>query len=363
MVIFGTRPEAIKLAPVICALRENKYLEMVTVSTSQHRQMLQDVLDLFEIVPTYDLKIMQDNQTLGQIVEKSTEGFRKIFTSTKPDVVLVQGDTTTAFIGALMSFYNRIPVGHVEAGLRTWNMISPYPEEANRTMISAVTTHHFAPTEGNKNNLIRSGISADRILVTGNTVIDALRYVVEHKPLARYGDEFLIPGGKMILVTAHRRENFGEPLENICYSILDISRRYPNVSVVYPVHLNPNVQKPVKGILHGQQRIHLIQPLNYQKMCALMSRAHLILTDSGGIQEEAPSLGKPVVLMREETERPEAVKAGTVVVAGTSRQKITEYTFRLLDDEGFYRVMAQSVNPYGDGKAAGRIVKFLYDYS
>ncbi len=359
MVIFGTRPEAIKLAPVVLALKSENDIKTVVVSTSQHREMLQDVLDLFRIVPDHDLGIMQKNQSLTQILERSVEGFSHILELENPDIVLVQGDTTTAFIGALIAFYNQIPVGHVEAGLRTWNMNSPFPEEANRSMISMVTSHHFAPTEGNKRNLIKSGIPESRIIVTGNTVIDALYHILETEPLQNYVSQFKEPDQRLILVTAHRRENFGRPLENICRAIIDISRSFPDVSVVYPVHLNPNVQKPVYSLLAETPRVHLIPPVNYQEICSLMAESYLILSDSGGIQEEAPSLGKPVIVLRSETERPEAVEAGTVVVAGTERQNIFERASLLLTEWKEYEKMARAVNPYGDGKAAGRIIKYL----
>jgi UDP-N-acetylglucosamine 2-epimerase (non-hydrolysing) len=305
---------------------------------------------------------MQENQTLTEIVERSVRGFDSLLKSEKPDIVLVQGDTTTAFMGALIAFYNKIPVGHIEAGLRTWNIHSPFPEEANRSMISCLTTHHFTPTEGNKENLIKSGIPESRIMVTGNTVIDSLYYTLENNQFRDYSSPFKQKGEKLILLTAHRRENFGLPLENICQAVLDIYMNFPDVSIVYPVHLNPNVQKPVHEILGGCDRIYLIPPVDYQKMCTLMSDSYLIMTDSGGIQEEAPSLGKPVVVMREETERPEAVEAGTVIVSGTTREGIFQLVSDLLSDNDRYLQMANAVNPYGNGKAAHIIIDFLLNF-
>lgn len=359
MVILGTRPEAIKLAPVILELQKIPGLEVINVSTSQHREMLDQVLDLFEISPDYDLKIMRKNQTLTQIVERAMIGFRRVFGQVRPDIILVQGDTTTAFAGALAGFYAGIPVGHVEAGLRTGNLYSPFPEEANRNMISVVAKYHFAPTEGNKKNLIKEQIDPNSIVVTGNTVIDALQYTLKNKPSNTLAAKFCRNGKKLILVTAHRRENFGQPMKNICNALLQITDRNKDVEIVYPVHLNANVQKPVKALLTGKKRIHLLEPLNYRDMCSYMSSAFIVLTDSGGIQEEAPSLGKPVIVMRTETERPEAVQAGTVAVVGNTTKAIVDKTEELLLDESAYQRMARAVNPYGEGKAAMRIVGFL----
>lgn len=359
MVVLGTRPEAIKLAPVILGLQRIPNLRVITVSTSQHREMLDQVLDLFEISPDYDLKIMQKDQTLTQIVEKAMIGFRRVFDQVRPDILLVQGDTTTAFSGALAGFYEQIPVGHVEAGLRTGNVYSPFPEEANRSMISVIARYHFAPTEGNRKNLIREQIDPSSIIVTGNTVIDALQYTLKHKPSHARAAEFCRQGKKLILVTAHRRENFGQPIKNICHALLQIADRNEDVEIVYPVHLNANVQTPVRSLLTGKRRIHLLEPLDYRDICSFMARSFLVLTDSGGIQEEAPSLGKPVVVMRTETERPEAVQAGTVAVVGNTTKAIVDKTEELLLDEFAYQRMARAVNPYGDGKAASKIVDFL----
>jgi len=359
MVIFGTRPEAIKVAPVILELEKREGIEVIKVSTSQHREMLDQVLELFDIVPDFDLKIMQKNQTLTQIVERTMKGFRDVFSQVRPDIILVQGDTTTAFVGALAGFYEGIAVGHIEAGLRTWNVFSPYPEEANRSMISIVANYHFAPTEGNKKNLINEHINPNTIMVTGNTVIDALQYVLKHKASNSFAEQFCQDGHKLLLITAHRRENFGEPIKNICKALIKIAEQHKDVEIVYPVHLNANVQKPVRSLLSGKDRIHLLNPLNYRDICSLMNKAYLVLTDSGGIQEEAPSLGKPVVVMRTETERPEAVEAGTVAVVGNTTKAIVDRTEELLTDDHAYRQMARAVNPYGDGKAAIKIADFL----
>lgn len=361
MTIFGTRPEAIKMAPVILELEKRQNVKVFKVSTSQHREMLDQVLTLFEIVPDYDLKIMQIDQTLTQIVERAMGGFRKLFAEVRPDIILVQGDTTTAFVGALAGFYEGIPVGHVEAGLRTWNIFSPFPEEANRRMISTVANYHFAPTEGNRNNLLNEHVDPTSIIVTGNTVIDALFHILKTEPTNGFAEQFCLNGERLILVTAHRRENFGEPINNICKALLAISKQHKDVEIVYPVHLNSNIQKPVRSFLSGVERIHLLEPLNYQDLCSLLSKAYLILTDSGGIQEEAPSLGKPVVVMRTETERPEAVDAGTVAVVGTQTKSIITKTDELLCNVELYAKMARSVNPYGDGNAAIRIANFLVD--
>jgi len=359
MVIFGTRPEAIKVAPVIKELEKRDGVNVIKVTTSQHREMLDQVLELFEIVPNFDLNIMKANQTLNHIVEKSMAGFQEIFTQIKPDLILVQGDTTSAFAGALAGFYENIPVGHIEAGLRTWNKFSPFPEEANRSMISKISQFNFAPTEGNKKNLLEEHVAPDSIIVTGNTVIDALFYILKRYPGYSFADQFRPNEHKLILVTAHRRENFGEPIKNICQALIEISKKHKDVNIVYPVHLNSNIQKPVYSLLSEKERINLLGPVNYLDLCSLMNKAYLVLTDSGGIQEEAPSLGKPVIVMRTETERPEAVDAGTVVVVGTKTEKIINKTEELLMKKEKYEQMAHAVNPYGDGKAALRIADFL----
>jgi UDP-N-acetylglucosamine 2-epimerase (non-hydrolysing)/UDP-GlcNAc:undecaprenyl-phosphate GlcNAc-1-phosphate transferase len=359
MTIFGTRPEAIKMAPVIMELKKRADVEVINVSTSQHREMLDQVLELFGIVPDFDLRIMSRDQTLMQIVEKTIRGLSEILQKTQPDILLVQGDTTTAFTGALAGFYSGIDVGHVEAGLRTWDNDSPFPEEVNRKMISVVARHHFAPTQGNKHNLLKENIDPSKIVITGNTVIDSLKYIIENQTKQEYAAKFCRNGSKLILVTAHRRENFGQPIINICKALLEIARSHEDVEIVYPVHMNMNVQQPVNNLLAGQDRIHLIPPVNYEEIVSLMNKAYLVMTDSGGIQEEAPSLGKPVIVMRTETERPEAVEAGTVVVVGNSEFSITQKAHELLDNRQTYQKMVKAVNPYGDGKAAVRIVEYL----
>jgi len=359
MVVFGTRPEAIKMAPVILELQKRPGIETIKVATSQHREMLQQVLDLFDIEPDFDLNIMRHNQTLTQIVERTMKGFQYVFSKVRPDLILVQGDTTTAFLGALAGFYERIPVGHVEAGLRTGDIYSPYPEEANRKMISVIGNYHFAPTEGNKKNLLREGAPAESVIVTGNTVIDALYHVLKSNESNGFAKQFHTGNNKLVLVTAHRRENFGEPIRNICHALLQLSDLHQDVDIVYPVHLNSNIQEPVHSILGGKERIHLLKPVDYSELTSLINESVLVLTDSGGIQEEAPALGKPVVVMRTETERPEAITAGTAVLAGITQKSIVDISHELLTDKEAYESMAKAVNPYGDGKAAGRIADFI----
>lgn len=374
-VVFGTRPEAIKLAPVILALENDSRFSCRVCVTAQHRHMLDQVLEVFGIVPDLDLNLMRANQTLGSLTARAVEALDAAFRSEKPDLVLVQGDTTTVFCAALAAFYHHIPVGHVEAGLRTGNLQAPWPEEANRVLTSRLAALHFAPTETSRQNLLKEGVPADRIFVTGNTVIDAL-FLALDKVKAR---EPLIPelpvalqaqagldGPRMVLITGHRRENFGVGFEHICKAIAALAQRFPAVHFVYPVHLNPNVREPVKRLL-GQAgaapeswrlpNVHLIEPQPYLPFVGLMNRSHLILTDSGGIQEEAPSLGKPVLVMRETTERPEAVAMGTVRLVGTDMAAIVEKVSELLTDEAVYAAMASAVNPYGDGLASGRIVE------
>lgn len=353
MVILGTRPEAIKLAPMILELRKDPHTEPVVVVTAQHREMLDQVLKLFKINPDYDLDLMVPDQTLFHVTGKAIRGFENIFKNVKPDFVLVQGDTTTTFMGALAGFYMKIPIGHVEAGLRTGNKYSPFPEEINRKMVSVLTDYHFAPTEGNRQNLLSEGMLSENIFVTGNTVIDALLMTVEEN-----FEHEVITGNydKLILVTAHRRENFGEPMKNIFQAIRQIAEDHPRFRFVYPVHLNNNVQKPAKEILGKLPNVKLLLPLEYFTFVNILARADLVLTDSGGIQEEAPSLGKPVLVLRNETERPEAVEAGTVKVVGTTRGKIIHETLFLLNDYHAYQSMARAHNPYGDGKASQKIV-------
>lgn len=362
--IFGTRPEAIKMAPLIKELeRHSDLIDSKVVVTAQHREMLDQVLNLFEIIPDYDLDVMQANQTLFDITARVLMGLKEILENEKPDLVLVHGDTTTTFVGSLASFYLQIPVGHVEAGLRTGNIYSPFPEEMNRKLTGTIGKMHFAPTQTSKNNLLAEGIANEDIFVTGNTVIDALISTVREK----YNFGELFPGinnNRMLLVTTHRRENLGQPMINICHGIKNIVNEFKDVEVVIPVHKNPKVREVVYGILGDMDRIHLIEPLDYEPFVNLISRAHLILTDSGGLQEEAPSLGKPVLVLRDTTERPEAVTAGTVKLVGTSQEEIEKVTRLLLTDNQAYAKMAEAVNPYGDGKASKRIVEnILYQFN
>lgn len=360
--VFGTRPEAIKMAPVIKEFRKHPEVKCRVCVTAQHREMLDQVLNLFEIEPDYDLNIMRDDQSLSYVTAEVLTELEEVIQKEKPDWLLVQGDTTTTMAATLAAFYQRVRVGHIEAGLRTWDKFRPYPEEINRKIADAVCDLHFAPTERAKENLLREGVPDESILVTGNTVIDALLDVASR--------EFSFAGSplegipfdsrRVILVTAHRRENFGEPLGNICGALLEIAERYDgDVHIVYPVHLNPHVQGPVYSIIGGVENISLIKPLDYQPFVHLMNRCYFVLTDSGGLQEEAPSLGKPVLLLREVTERPEAVEAGTVRVVGTNRECIVAEAVRLLEAAGEHQRMARAVNPYGDGHAAERIVAAL----
>lgn len=366
LTVFGTRPEAIKMAPLVHALAKDPHFEAKVCVTAQHREMLDQVLKLFSIVPEYDLNIMQPGQGLMEITCRILEGLKPVLESFKPDVVLVHGDTTTTMAASLAAFYQRIPVGHVEAGLRTGDLSSPWPEEGNRTLTGHLATYHFAPTETSRQNLLRENIADNRITVTGNTVIDALFWVRDrvlsdealHNELTqRY--PFLANGKKMILVTGHRRESFGRGFEQICHALAEIAANNPDVQIVYPVHLNPNVSEPVKRILGHVENVILIEPQDYLPFVWLMNRAWLILTDSGGIQEEAPSLGKPVLVMREMTERPEAVSAGTVCLVGTDSQRIVNEVTRLLQDESAYQAMSRAHNPYGDGHACHRILSAL----
>ncbi len=361
LTIFGTRPEAIKMAPVVAELAKSGRLDVRICVTAQHRQMLDQVLQLFDIVPHHDLDIMQPNQTLDQVTARVLTGIGKVIDMERPDLVLVHGDTTTTMASALAGFYRRVPVGHVEAGLRSGSFSAPFPEEMNRRVATLATHFHFAPTEKSRQNLLDEGIANEAIHVTGNTVIDALFETVRrigdtperHAELDRRF-KFLDRSSRMILVTGHRRENFGDGFENICRALLDISQRH-DVQIVYPVHPNPSVRGPVERILKDVPSIHLIDPLDYEPFVFLMQRSYMILTDSGGVQEEAPSLGKPVLDVRETTERPEAVKAGTVILVGTSREGIVREATRLLTDERHYTSMARASNPYGDGLAAKRI--------
>ncbi len=365
LTVFGTRPEAIKMAPVIRRLRDVPGFEPLVCVTGQHREMLDQVLKLFGIVPDFDLSIMRSQQTLTSITSSVLSGMVEVFERSKPDFVMVHGDTTTTFACSLAAYYAKIPVGHVEAGLRTGNIYAPWPEEMNRKLTSAIAAMHWAPTERARQNLLAEGIADDRISVTGNTVIDALLDVVarlQSDEASRTSLEerfdFLDSGRRLVLVTGHRRENFGDGMREICDGLRQLAER-DDVQIVYPVHLNPNVREPVLRTLSGLENVFLIEPLDYLPFVYLMNRSYLIITDSGGVQEEAPSLGKPVLVMRDTTERPEAVEQGTVELVGASRQRIFAAAVRLLDNPGHYDEMARAHNPYGDGLAAQRIVESM----
>ena len=359
LTVFGTRPEAIKMAPLVKEFeKQPEIFESIVCVTAQHREMLDQVLKLFDIKPDFDLNIMRPNQDLWTITSEVLLSMKKVFEESKPDIVLVHGDTTTSMAAALSAFYAKIPVGHVEAGLRTFDKYYPFPEEINRVFADAVCTYHFAPTDKSVDNLVKSSIPKSHIYKTGNTVIDALLHTVENttEDLSYIG---LNPNLKTILLTSHRRENFGEPIRNVCKAVLKIIENNKDVQVVYPVHLNPNVQKPVKELLGGKDRIHLIEPMEYAPFSALMKESHLIMTDSGGVQEEAPSLGKPVLVLRSTTERPEAVEYGTVKLVGTDTDKIVNEVQNLLDNKDEYKKMSESINPYGDGLASKRIAEII----
>ncbi|SEJ26085.1 UDP-N-acetylglucosamine 2-epimerase (non-hydrolysing) [Pseudomonas linyingensis] len=365
--VFGTRPEAIKMAPLALALAADERFDAKVCVTGQHREMLDQVLDLFAIQPDFDLNIMKPGQDLTDISTAILQGMKSVFAEFKPDIVLVHGDTATTFAASLAAYYQQIPVAHVEAGLRTGNLYSPWPEEANRKLTGALANLHFAPTSNSLQNLLNEGIAHDNIVVTGNTVIDALLDVVkrldqdqELYAKAAAPAAFLDPSRKLILVTGHRRESFGGGFERICQALMEVAQQHPDVDIVYPVHLNPNVREPVNRLLSGISNIHLIEPLDYLPFVHLMSRAHIILTDSGGIQEEAPSLGKPVLVMRDTTERPEAVSAGTVKLVGTEVKTIIRELSSLLLDSHVYRTMSVAHNPYGDGNACNRIIEEIY---
>lgn len=361
MTIFGTRPEAIKMAPLVKQLQETEEIESILCVTAQHREMLDMVLDLFELKADYDLDIMQHGQTISDITVKVLKGLESILQEVKPDIVLVHGDTTTTFIGALAAFYQQIPVGHVEAGLRSGNIYSPYPEEMNRKLTGALTSLHFAPTKGNYQNLLREGIKEENIFVTGNTVIDALLQVVkkDYTFENQLLNEIDYINKKVIVMTCHRRENWGEPMENIFEAVVEVVKNHREVEVVFPVHLNPKIRDLAQEIMGGVEGIHLIEPLDYEPFANLLKRAHFILTDSGGIQEEAPALGKPILVLRTETERPEAVEAGTVKVVGVEKDPIIKAVEDLLLNSEHYSQMANAVNPYGDGMASKRIIEAL----
>lgn len=360
MTIFGTRPEAIKMAPLVKELKSRDEIECIVCVTAQHRQMLDQVLETFEIVPDYDLNIMQHGQTLGEITTRTLIVLENIIREVNPDLVLVQGDTTTTFVGALAAFYNNCDIGHVEAGLRTYDKYSPYPEEMNRQMVGCMADLHFAPTEMSKNNLLREGKKEENIYVTGNTAIDAMKTTV----LTDYHHEVLdwVGNDRMILLTAHRRENLGDPMRHIFKGIKRIVDEYPDVKVVYPIHLNPKVREVAKEVFGDSDRIRLIEPLEVFDFHNFQNRSYIILTDSGGIQEEAPSLGKPVLVLRNTTERPEGIKAGTLKLVGTDEDVIYEETKRLLNDKNEYEKMSHASNPYGDGHASKRIADAIINF-
>lgn len=366
LLVFGTRPEAIKMAPLVRYLRSHPAFEIKVCVTAQHRQMLDQVLDLFEIKPEFDFDLMRPGQDLTAITAGVLHGLKVVLAQWCPDIMLVHGDTSTTFAASLAAYYQRIAVGHVEAGLRTGDLYSPWPEEANRKLTAILARWHFAPTENSRNNLLSEGINPACIHVTGNTVIDALLQVREkvrsdtvlQKNFAETFN-FIDATRRTILVTGHRRENFGEGFERICQALLRIAQHRDDIQVVYPVHLNPNVREPVQRLLGGVSNVHLIEPLNYLPFVYLMDKSDIILTDSGGIQEEAPSLGKPVLVMRDTTERPEAVEAGTVKLVGTDPDKIVDETIRLLDEPLTYQTMAFAHNPYGDGQACQRIAQAM----
>ena len=374
MLVFGTRPEAIKMAPLVKKFQENTDFQTLVCVTAQHREMLDQVLDIFDIKPDYDLNIMKQGQDLYDITSRVMLGLRDVFNESNPDIVLVHGDTTTSMAAALAAFYKQIPVAHIEAGLRTNDIYSPWPEEMNRRMTGRIATYHFAPTELSRQNLLKENVDDKNIIITGNTVIDALFMVVDKikndAALAETLKNNIKENGydverqkKLVLITGHRRENFGDGFKNICNAIKTLSIKYPNVDFVYPMHLNPNVRKPISEIfgddINKPTNTFFIEPLDYLNFVFLMEKADIILTDSGGIQEEAPSLGKPVLVMRNNTERPEALEAGTVKLVGTDYDKIVKEVSELLDNDSYYEKMSQAVNPYGDGLSCERIVDFM----
>ena len=375
LLVFGTRPEAIKMAPLVHEFKKHPdQFETLVCVTGQHREMLDQVLELFQIIPDVDLNIMKSGQDLYDVTSRVLLGMRDVLKELAPDVVLVHGDTTTSMAAALAAFYQQITVGHVEAGLRTGNIYSPWPEEMNRLMTGRIATYHFSTTTLSKQNLLKENVNAEHIIITGNTVIDALHWVVNkihleqglrdrlHQSILDYGydTDRLDKGKRLVLITGHRRENFGDGFLNICHAIASLAVKYPDVDFVYPMHLNPNVRKPVMGILGtGLANVFLIEPLQYLQFVFLMEKSYLVLTDSGGVQEEAPGLGKPVLVMRDTTERPEAVDAGTVILVGADRVRIEDGVSSLLENVTLYEKMSEAVNPYGDGLASQRIVDFL----
>lgn len=372
LIVFGTRPEAIKMAPLVKAFKNNNHFDTRVCVTAQHRQMLDQVLEIFEIVPEYDLNIMKAGQDLYDITSNVLVGVRDVLADFKPDIVFVHGDTSTTFSASLAAYYSKVKVGHIEAGLRTYDIYSPWPEEGNRQLTGVLANYHFAPTVQSQENLLKEGKNQNDIYVTGNTVIDALMYVlhrIESQPelkekiKKKISSQYLLDHNrKVILVTGHRRENFGQGFIDICEGLKQIALNNPNVDIVYPVHLNPNVQKPVNQILSDIENVYLIDPLQYEEFIYLMSQAYFIITDSGGIQEEAPSLGKPVLVMRDTTERPEAVVAGTVKLVGCDKETLVREAEKLLHDHSEYEIMSRAHNPYGDGKACERIVEIYANF-
>lgn len=364
MTIFGTRPEAIKMAPLINKMQERDEIESIVCITAQHREMLDSVLKQFKIEPDYDLDIMKHGQTITDITTRVLQGIESVLKESKPDMVLVHGDTTTTFVAALAGFYQKIPIGHVEAGLRSGNMSSPYPEEMNRKLTSSLANMHFAPTVGNFNNLVKEGISKEKIFITGNTVIDALLQTIEEeyvfKNLCLNEIDFI--NKKIIVMTVHRRENWGQPMEDIFSAVNEIVAQNRDVEIVYPVHLNPKIKELANKFLGNNKQIHLIDPLDYKPFANLLNKAYLILTDSGGIQEEAPALKKPILVVRDETERPEAVEAGTVKVIGIKKLDIVNEMQLLINDENSYKQMSRAINPYGDGTASEKILEEILIY-
>ena len=370
LTFIGTRPEAIKMAPLIKLIDKNPLFHGVICSTGQHKEMLYQVFNLFSIKPDYELSLMSDNQTLFSLSSKLLQSIEGVIDSEKPDLVLVHGDTSTAMISSLASFYKQIPVCHIEAGLRTHSKYNPFPEEMNRQIISKIAEYHFAPTNLNKDNLINENINASNIYVTGNTVIDAIQIISKAIDNEKETRELIIKSlmlelgfdpneSKFVLITGHRRENFGEGIKKICESLVEIANKYPDIKFIYPVHLNPNIQEPVQSILNNQENIKLIKPVSYDKFCYLLKECFFVLTDSGGIQEEAPGLGKPVLLMRENSERPEAIDAGTVIIVGTDPLKIKNECLRLIEDKLYYDSIATIENPYGSGNSSNQIIKIL----
>ena len=364
-VIFGTRPDTIKLAPIILALqKEKKYFKVVTIATAQHRKMLDQVLDVFNIKPDYDLNVMKPNQSLAELTKNTIGVLDEVLAKEEPDMVLVQGDTTTTFVGSLAAFYRKIPVGHVEAGLRTYDMKNPFPEEANRKLTGAISELHFPPTATAKKALLKENVSKEKIFVTGNSVIDALKIAVKKNYTFSVPkvNEIVAQKKKIVLLTMHRRENWGAPMTNACKAVKELAKQYPQFNFIFPVHLNPIVRDVVYPELGHISNVYLIDPLDYLDFVNLIARSHLIITDSGGVQEEAPSLGKPVLVLRKVTERPEAVKYGTVKLVGSDEQKIIYWAKRLINNTTEYKKMANAVNPYGDGLASKRTVQIIKNY-